>query len=104
MSLRAEQQLIGSNKLASATECQSRNQEVTSPPHLQRQEEDIRSELSEEKLRPKQEQADRLEEVKQVEEAEHRQDPEGRQADVTVAEQHKREVGSATSLSFETES
>lgn len=101
MSLRAEQQLIGSNKLAVTTERRSRNQEVTSPPHLLRQEDDVRSETSGEKLQPKREQEERIEEVtqvKQVEEAEERQEPEGRQADVTVMEQHKREVSGATSL------
>lgn len=101
MSLRAEQQLIGSNKLAVSTERRSRNQEVISPPHLQRQEDDVRSETSGEKLPPKREQEERIEEVtqvKQVEEAEERQEPEGRQADVTVMEQHKREVSGATSL------
>lgn len=97
MSLRAEQQLI-SNKLALDAERRSRNQEVMSPPHMQRRKEDVRSETSGEKLQPKREQEERMEEVKQVkqvkqvEEAEERQEPEGRQADVTVTEQHRREV------------
>lgn len=101
MSLRAEQQLIGSNKLPVAAERRSRNQEVTPPPHLQRREDDMRSDKSEEKLQPKREQEERIEEVtqvKQVEETEERQEPEGRQADVMVTEQQKREVSGATSL------
>lgn len=98
MSLRAEQQLIGSNKLVSAAEHRSRNQEVTSPSHLQTQGEDMSSEMSEERLQAKSEQEDRMEEVKQVEETEQRQEPEGQQADLTVTEQHKREVSGATPL------
>lgn len=104
MSLRAEQQPIGSNKLAVAAEHCSRNQEVASPRHLQRREDDVRSETSGEKLQPKREQEGRIEEVKQVkhvdEVEEERQEPEGRQADVMVTEQHKREVSGATSMSF----
>lgn len=102
MSLRAEQQLI-SNKLALDAERRSRNQEVMSPPHVQRRKEDARSETSGEKLQPKREQEERMEEVKQVkqvEEAEERQEPEGRQADVTVTEQHRREVGGAMGSSL----
>lgn len=98
MSLRAEQQLIGSNKLMVAAEDHSRNQEVTSPLH---QKDTVKPEMSGEKLQPKREQEERIEEVKQVkqvEEAEERQEPEGRQADVTVTEQRKREVSGATSL------
>lgn len=99
MSLRAEQQLLGSNKVAVATESQSRKQEVTPPPHLQRREDDVRSETSGEKLQTKREQEERTEEVKQAKQGEEeRQEPEGRQADVIVTEHHKREVSGTTSL------
>lgn len=92
MSLRAEQ-LINSTKLIVAPERRSkqeaRSQEGTPVP--QRQQEDVRSEMSEEKLQAKRDEK-RMEQVKQVEETEERQEPEGRQADTTLTEQERKEV------------
>lgn len=92
MSLRAEQ-LINSTKLIVAPDHRSkqeaRSQEGTPPP--QRQQEDVRSETSGEKPQAERDEK-RMEQVKQVEETEERQEPEGRQADTTVTEQDRKEV------------
>lgn len=93
MSLRAEQ-LINSTKLIVAPDRRSRSQEARSQegtPLPQRQQEDMRSETSGEKPQAKQVEK-RMEKVKQVEETEERQEPEGRQADTTVTEQDRKEV------------
>lgn len=91
MSLRAEQ-LINNSKHIVPPDCQNKQetrQEVTPQPPKQQQ--DMRSEKSQGTPQAEREQG-RIEEVKQVEETEERQEPEGRQADATITEHDRGEV------------
>uniref|UniRef100_A0A8C4DI61 Myosin motor domain-containing protein n=1 Tax=Dicentrarchus labrax TaxID=13489 RepID=A0A8C4DI61_DICLA len=91
MSLRAEQLISNSKHIVSPDPAskQDTGQEVTPEPPKKHQ--DMRSERSK-RTPPAEQPKGRIEEVKQVEKKEERQEPEGRQADTTVTETDRREV------------
>uniref|UniRef100_A0A8C4DC35 Myosin motor domain-containing protein n=1 Tax=Dicentrarchus labrax TaxID=13489 RepID=A0A8C4DC35_DICLA len=90
MSLRAEQLISNSKHIVSPDPAskQDTGQEVTPEPPKKHQ--DMRSERSK-RTPPAEQPKGRIEEVKQVEKKEERQEPEGRQADTTVTETDRRE-------------